>query len=146
MCKRWIFVLALLCFLSSLAPVHSQEATLLGERIYSDLLELQRQILESNKRLETLNGKLSQSENEISGLKLLQAEKEQLQNEKENELKALSALLDRREATLKQLSLLVDDQRTSYKKSLNKWRFSTITLGILSTVLLGVVVYQKVSE
>lgn len=135
-------LLALLLVSSSLFALSAQSPISLGEQIYGDLLTLEQQIRESNRRLESLEQTLSESEKSIEGLQTLQQKKELLQEQKENELKALQALLDKREWTLKQLGMLVDDQKTLYQKSLRKWRFGTITLGISSAALLGMVIYQ----
>jgi chromosome segregation ATPase len=117
----------------------AQPASLLGGQIYGDLLTLERQIRELNQRLESLENTLDESGKLIADLEKIQTERDKL-------LAELQALLDKREWTLKQLGTLVEDQKTLYQKSLWKWKFSTIVLGILSAALTGMVIYQGATK
>jgi len=118
--KKLISVL-LLCSLLSPSFLAAQQASSLGEEILADLLNLNIQIENLQQQLEALE------QNSIT--------REQLMNDlEENRLK--------REALLQQLSELVDQQAADYRASLRKWKFLTISLGILSAALGGIAIYQ----
>jgi len=118
--KKLISVL-LLC--SLLFPPFSaaQQASLLGEEILSDLLDLNLQIESLQKQLEAL---------------------ERNSMEREKLLDELEANRQRRELLLRQLSQLVEEQAEAYRASLRKWKFLTILFGSLSAALAGIAIYQ----
>jgi TolA-binding protein len=143
------FLLLFVFVFSDLFPYSqssSQSATSLGEEIYSDLLDLEILINELNNRLMNLDEKLLKSEQSVLDLEQILNAKEQDMNEREQLLTELQTLQDKRERTVKQLSILVDDQRTAYKKSLRKWKFTTITLGVLNISLASILLYQRMSK
>jgi len=122
--KKIISGLLLLSLLPS-SFAGAQPASLLGEEILSDLLNLNIQI--ENLRLQ------------LESLERNSAEREQL-------LKDLEANRTRRETLLQQLSNLVDEQAAAYGASLKKWKFSTLSLSILSAALAGLAIYQGASK
>jgi cell division protein FtsB len=120
-------LISLLLLFSLLSPsfLAAQQASLLGEEILSDLLVLNLQIESLQQQLEALE------QNSIT--------REQLLDELEgNRLK--------RETLLQQLSQLVDQQAAGYRASLRKWKFLTVSLGILSAGLAGIAIYQGASK
>ena len=122
--KKLISVLLLFSLLSP-PFLAAQQASLLGEEILSDLLDLNIQIVSLQQQLEALE------QNSI--------ERERLLNE-------LEANRQKRETLLQQLSELVDQQAADYRESLRKWKFLTILFGSSSAALTGIVIYQRVSK
>ena len=120
-------LVSVLLLLSLLLPPFSaaQEASLLGEEILSDLLDLSSQIESLNQQLEDLEKN--------------SAEREQL-------LSDLEANRQRREALLRQLSELAGRQAAEYRASLRKWKFLTVLFGSLSAALAGVAIWQGASR
>jgi len=122
--KKVISVLLLFLLLSS-SFLAAQSASLLGEEILSDILNLNMQIENLRQQLENLEAN--------------SAEREQL-------LKDLEANRMRREILLEALSELADQQATAYKASLRKWKFSTVLFTSLSAALTGALIYQGVNK
>ena len=120
-------LISVLLLFSLLCPsfLAAQQASLLGEEILSDLLDLNLQIESLQQQLEALE------RNSIM--------REQLLNE-------LESNRQRREALLQQLSQLVDQQAEAYRASLRKWKFLTILFGSLSAALGGIAIYQGVTK
>jgi len=120
-------LISVLLLLSLLPPPFSaaQQASLLGEEIYADLLDLSIQIESLQKQLEALE------QNSIM--------REQLLNE-------LESNRQRREALLRQLSQLVEQQAADYRASLRRWKFLTVLFGSLSAALAGVAIWQGASK
>ena len=120
-------LISVLLLFSLLFPpcLAAQQASLLGEEIMSNLLDLNLQIESLQQQLEALE------QNSIM--------REQLLNE-------LESNRQRRETLLQQLSQLVDQQAAAYRASLRRWRFLTILLGSLSAALAGIAIWQGASR
>ena len=120
-------LISVLLLFSLLPPsfLAAQEASLLGEEILSDLLDLSSQIESLSQQLEALE------RNSI--------EREQLLNE-------LEANRQRREALLRQLSELAGRQAAEYRASLRRWKFLTVLFGSLSAALAGIAIWQGASR
>ena len=120
-------LISVLLLFSLLFPpcLAAQQASLLGEEIMSNLLDLNLQIESLQQQLEALE------QNSIA--------REQLLNE-------LESNRQRRETLLQQLSQLVDQQAAAYRASLRRWRFLTILFGSLSAGLAGIAIYQGASK
>jgi DNA repair exonuclease SbcCD ATPase subunit len=134
-------LISVLLLFSLLFPpcLAAQQASSLGEEIMSDLLDLNLQIESLQQQLEALEQNSITREQLLDELEENSIEKEQLLNDlEENRLK--------REALLQQLSQLVDQQAEAYRASLRKWKFLTISLGILSAGLAGIAIYQGASK
>jgi len=136
--KKAISVLLLFSLLSS-SYLGAQPASSLGEEILSDLLSLNIQIENLRQQLESLERKSQEKDQTMNERELLMLERERLMNEKEGSTK-------RKEALLNQLSALVDEQAAAYRASLKKWKFSTLSLSILSAALAGIAIYQGASK
>jgi len=136
--KKLISLLLLFSLSQSLfaAP---PSASSLGEEILSDLLDLYLQIENLRKQLESLEQRLNERELNLKEREQLTQKREQLMNEREESMK-------RKENLLNQLSNLVDEQAQEYRASLGRWKFLTISLGILSAALAGIAIYQGVSK
>ena len=136
--KKLISVLLLFSLLSP-SFLAAQQASSLGEEILADLLNLNIQIENLQQQLEALEQNSIAREQLLDELEGNSIEKEKLLDELEgNRLK--------REALLQQLSQLVDQQAVAYRSSLRKWKFLTISLGILSAALGGIAIYQGASK
>jgi len=136
--KKIISGLLLLSLLPS-SFAGAQPASLLGEEILSDLLSLNMQIESLRQQLEILELKLQEKDQTMNERELLLSKRELLMSEKEESTR-------RKETLLNQLSELVDQQAAAYRASLRKWKFSTLSLSILSAALAGIVIYQGASK
>ena len=136
--KKSISILLLFSLLSP-SFLAAQQASSLGEEILADLLNLNIQIENLQQQLEALE------QNSITREQLL-AELGESSIEKEKLLDELEGNRVRREFLLQQLSKLVDQQAVDYRASLRKWKFLTISLGILSAALGGMAIYQGTSK
>jgi len=132
MCQRVIaFIVIFVCGSASLLPQsHLDLAVGLADSIAEDLAGLDREI-------HGLRESLLNAENNLNRSAQSQQDLEQILNGKELLLGSLDELLQRREKTLVQLSLRLDEQQRQFQKSRQRSRFWLIALGILSAGLTG---------
>ena len=141
MCQRVIaFILIFVCGPASLLPQsHLDLAVGLVDSIAEDLASLDREI-------QGLRESLLSAENNLRTSAQSQQDLESISNGKEQLLENLDELLLKREKTLNQLSLRLDEQQQQFQKSRQNYRFWLIVLGTLSAALTGSTIGLAISR